>query len=212
MRKRQFVALVLLLAANSFPAAASGPDLTQDGGGFVEISSKIAMNAMIWAAKSGKTKPLVVEHELKDVTPEMITWWWDNIQDTERYKLWHPKDHIAFEWVVTPTQGHVGAIQKATEKIGGMPMTFLIRWEDPKSVKTEYQNVLAASIISDDGNVIMRFSHEYEATPYGVHMRSTFHVPGRVSWIIRSGLRKHNIEEMARFSEFLPDLYLKNTN
>lgn len=210
MRIERFFTLVMLLAPISFPAAAGGPDHTQVGR-FVKISSSIALKAMTWAAKSGKTKAVVAEHELKGVTPEMITWWWDNIEDTERYKLWHPKDHIAFEWVVPPSAGHVGAIQKATEKVGGIPMALLIRWEDPKSVKTEYQNVLAASIISDDGDVIMCFSHEYEAAPYGVRMRSTFHVPSRVSWIIGSGLRKHNIEEMARFSEFLPDLYRQNT-
>ncbi len=206
MRNRQFIALVLFLALGFFPAYAGGPGGAK-GGGLLKVTSTIAMKAMALAARSGKTKPVIVEHELKDVTPEMITWWWDNIRDTERYKLWHPQDHIAFEWVVPPDRGHVGAVQKASEKIGGVPMTFLIRWEDPKSLAGSYQFVLAASIISDDGDVIMRFSHEYEAAPYGARMRSTFHVPSGVYWIIHKGLRKHNIEEMARFSEFLPDLY-----
>ena len=165
---------------------------------------------MEWAAKSGKTRPVVVEHEIRDVTPEMTTWWWDNIEDTERYKLWHPKDHIAFEWIVPPSDGHVGAIQKATESIGGIPMALLIRWEDPKSVEKEYQYVLAASIISDDGAVLLRFSHEYESATYGTRMKSTFYIPKGIAWVVRNGLRKHNIEEMANFREFLPDLYRKN--
>ncbi|MFX0049437.1 MAG: DAPG hydrolase family protein, partial [Candidatus Hermodarchaeota archaeon] len=45
----------------------------------------------------GKTIDLVVDHELPGVTPEMIDWWWDNIDSSERYKLWHPDDHKSFE-------------------------------------------------------------------------------------------------------------------
>jgi hypothetical protein len=41
---------------------------------------------------------LVVRHELRGVTPEMIDWWWDNIDTTERYRMWHPDSHLTFEW------------------------------------------------------------------------------------------------------------------
>jgi hypothetical protein len=27
----------------------------------------------------GKPKPLVMEHELRGVAPEMLDWWWDNM-------------------------------------------------------------------------------------------------------------------------------------
>jgi hypothetical protein len=59
-------------------------------------SNKI-MEQIIKMSK-GKTIDLVVDHSLLGVTPEMIDWWWDNIDTTERYKLWHPKDHQSFEW------------------------------------------------------------------------------------------------------------------
>ncbi|GAG87536.1 unnamed protein product, partial [marine sediment metagenome] len=36
----------------------------------------------------GKTIDLVIDHTLCGVTPVMIDWWWDNIDTTERYKLW----------------------------------------------------------------------------------------------------------------------------
>ncbi|MFX1306436.1 MAG: DAPG hydrolase family protein, partial [Promethearchaeota archaeon] len=39
------------------------------------------------------TIDLIVVHELSGVTPEMIDWWWDHIDNSERYRLWHPKDH-----------------------------------------------------------------------------------------------------------------------
>jgi hypothetical protein len=44
----------------------------------------------IFKRSRGKTMDLVVDHILLGVTPEMIVWLWDNIDSTERYKLWHP--------------------------------------------------------------------------------------------------------------------------
>jgi hypothetical protein len=57
----------------------------------------------------GQTVALVMEHDLPGVTPEMIDWWWDNIEN-ESYKLWHPKEHHTFEWQIPPWKvGHVGS-------------------------------------------------------------------------------------------------------
>ncbi len=62
---------------------------------------------------------IVVEHELNNVTPEMIDWWWDNIDNSERYKLWHPEEHVDFKWLVDPkVHGHVGAISASIESAG----------------------------------------------------------------------------------------------
>ena len=209
MKNTQLIMAMIFLTIFAFPVAA-GEAETSSQKRFTDISSSVAMKVMERASKSGKTVPVVVDHELEGVTPEMITWWWDNIDNTERYKLWHPKDHIAFEWVDPPTQGHVGTIQKATEKIGGIPMALLIRWEDPKTVDTDFEHVLAASIVTEDGMAIMHFSHEYEATDTGSRMRSTFHVPKSLYPIMGKGIRKHNVEEMSTFPEFLPDLYREN--
>ncbi|MEM2125719.1 MAG: hypothetical protein QXQ53_04910, partial [Candidatus Methanosuratincola sp.] len=49
--------------------------------------------------------------------------------------------------------------------------------------------------------------HEYEATPDGTRMRSTFILPALVPAELLEALRKHNIGEMAQFSVFLPELY-----
>lgn len=171
------------------------------------LQQLIAKKVLEWASRSGEISPVVNEHELHGVSPEMITWWWDNIDCSERYKLWHPKDHLAFEWIVPPSEGHVGTIQLATEKIGGVPMALKIRWEDPRAVNTEFQNILVASVLSDNGRVLIRFTHEYEERPYGTKMRSTFYLPKKVPWFVKRGLKKHNIEEMANFPLFLPALY-----
>jgi len=81
-----------------------------------------------------ETKALVIEHELHDVTPEMIDWWWDNM-DNDTYQLWHPEDHLALEWQIPPDKvGHAGAIHMACEKISDVSAQILrIRWEEPES-------------------------------------------------------------------------------
>jgi DAPG hydrolase PhiG domain len=208
MKKRKLITVFLLLSSAFFMVAANNSE-RKSYGLIDKISQSVAMKIMERASKNDKTNDVVVDHELHGVTPEMITWWWDNIENTERYKLWHPEDHIAFEWIVPPCKGHIGTIQKATEKIGGVPLALSIRWDDPKSVETEFDNILVASIITDDGKLLMRFQHEYESAPYGTRMRSTFHVKKGIPWFIRKGLRKHNIEEMGNFKNFLPDLYQK---
>ena len=65
----------------------------------------------------GKTIDLVVDHILPGVTPEMIDWWWDNINTTERYKLWHPEDHKSFQWEISPKDGHIGAIHSEAQDL-----------------------------------------------------------------------------------------------
>jgi len=54
---------------------------------------KSAPNDVYRELLKGKTIALVMDHELRGVTPEMIDWWWDNV-DNESYKMWQPDDHI----------------------------------------------------------------------------------------------------------------------
>ena len=164
----------------------------------------------------GKTVALVVEHELHSVTPEMIDWWWDNM-DNDTYRLWHPQDHLALEWQIPPLQaGHAGAISMACEKISDVPAQILrIRWEEPKAapITTIYSHVNVGSILGPGPEDIPLgcIVHEYEETSYGTRMRSTFAFPAGVPPEFLDSLRKHNIVEMGRFPEFLPQLYRQKT-
>jgi len=154
-------------------------------------------------------KHAVIEnHELKGVTPEMVDWWWGHIDNTERYKLWHPKDHVSFKWLVPPRpESYISAIQLVEEYLGGKLVTVRIRWEDPKDVPAEYSHVLVAGILTEKGELIRPFKHEYEEAPYGTRMRSTFPMtPDTPKWRAE-GLPIHNREEMNRLPEFLPQLY-----
>lgn len=177
-----------------------------------EFESNEIMVQILKSSK-GKTIDLVVEHELYGVTPEMIDWWWDNINTSERYKLWHPKDHKSFEWEVSPKKGHIGAIQRIVENIG-FPTMLRIRWEDPKQspIPIEYNHALVGSTLDHNDKPISWLLHEYEPIENGTKLRTTFRLPAKVPKPFLEALRKHNIEEINEFTNFLPKLYEKNKN
>lgn len=156
-----------------------------------------------------KTRELVVHHELEGVTPEMIDWWWDNIDTTERYGMWNPEFHLSFEWETTEDSGHIGKTHRVTEIIGDLEMTLRIRWVEPDSISVEriYGHANAGSVLDDDDNPISWVLHEYEAMGSGTKMRSTFILPAEAPALFIEGLREHNEQEMGRFPSFLPELY-----
>lgn len=156
----------------------------------------------------GETRDLVIDHELPGVTPEMIDWWWDNIDSLERYRDWHPRSHMAFEWV-SEGEGHVGRTHKVTERIGLFPSTLRIRWEEPDSVTIPrvYEHVNVGSILSKENEPISWVMHQYEPMTGGTRMRSTFRLPAKTPGFFIKALKKHNIEEMWQFPLFLPALY-----
>jgi hypothetical protein len=157
---------------------------------------------------------LVVHHELRGVTPVMIDWWWDNIDTTERYRMWHPESHLTFEWEGERGCEHIGKVHRVTELVGDTTIELRIRWEDPENIPIEriYSHVNAASILNDKDEPISWALHEYEAADWGTKMRSTFRLPEELPEGFIEGLRKHNMEERAQFQVFLPDLYKEHRN
>ncbi len=92
------------------------------------------------------------------------------------------------------------------ERIAGIPMNILIRWENPGSVTHEYEHVLAASGKIGD-NKRFYIKHEYEAGENGLKLHSTFSLPSRLPDFFFEGLGKHCQEEFQYLSGFLPELY-----
>jgi len=171
-------------------------------------------NEVYKSLMENETKTLEVDHELRGVTPEMIDWWWDHM-DNNSYRLWHPEDHIALEWQIPPGRvGHVGAIHMACERISDVAAQILrIRWEAAASapIPTTYSHVNVGSPLGPgpDDVPMSCVVHEYEAAPFGTKMRSTFILPAFLPDEFIRHLRKHNIAEMGQFTEFLPELYNK---
>ncbi len=186
-------------------------------GGLIYVSKnakKIESNELmdqIFKRSKGKAIDLVVDYELPTVTPEMIDWWWDNIDSSVRYQLWHPEDHKSFEWEVSPKKGHVGAIQRIVENIG-LPTMLRIRWEDPSSspIPIEYSHALLGNRLNREDKPMSWLLHEYEQIENRTKLRTTFRLPAKTPKSFIEALRKHNIEEISQFTNFLPKLYEEN--
>jgi hypothetical protein len=163
-----------------------------------------------------KAKPgwIVIDDEIPYVTPDMLDWWWVNME--KGYQVWYPGEHESFEWLVPPsTDTHIGAIQIA----GEFGQKIHIGWMDPNKAPQEIKDwltfphvLLCASLDPNTRKPRMYFSHQYESTSYGTHMRSTFHglgelppearLPGREKLIV-----EHQHGEVGTFKDFLPELY-----
>jgi hypothetical protein len=153
----------------------------------------------------------VVDHKIRGVTPEMIDWWWDNME--KGYPLWCPKEHKSFVWQIAPaTNGHVGAIQIAEESISfGPVMKIPIRWahtDEVPDLPIIYEHILVSSTPTPEGKYSGRFlTHQYEATSYGTRMRSISRSPGPRPAGSGEAWARHNKAEVGTFPDFLPQLY-----
>lgn len=179
-----------------------------------EITAR-AFNIVLYSIarwSKGETVDITIDHELRGVTPEMLDWWWLNMGDTKRYRLWHPKDHISAQWEISPEEDPFHATQLALEKIGGLPALLRIRLEDPGSILTTqtYSKAMAGCVLDGKDNPVTWIVHEYEPMPGGTRMRSTFRLPAKAPRFFREQLRKHCKEEMAQFPVFLPQLYMES--
>lgn len=181
-----------------------------------EAIARINGRVTNFVAKLSKseTKDLVVNHEIPGVTPEMIDAWWFIMSETETYKLWHPKDHFWARLEIKEEDGKTTFIQHVLENIGGIPSLLHIRAEDPNSITIpkEYSHVFAGSSLNESGIPYAWIVHQYEEMPGGTKMRSTFRIPAKAPGFFVSALRRHNIEEMAQYSNFLPKLYKEIIN
>ena len=178
---------------------------------------------------------IVVDHIIPGVTVEMLDWWWVNME--KGYELWCPDEHKGFKWEIKPPlNGHIGAVQIATESIDyGPVMNLRIEWVDPNIGTQEqkdfwtYEHLLTAGTTGAQPGITPRvmLSHQWEAIPGGCKMRSCMHgaptpPPGSVPAPPEAGAklqhpsgksstgggwRTHNIAEVSTFKAFLPALW-----
>lgn len=166
---------------------------------------------------------LTIVQEIKGIDSQMLSWWWDHIGNTARYRLWQPIDHVSFEWTVPPNspdlQYDVGAVQKAKEYIGKHTMTLNITGADPKAIAPPADIIdpayfyartdltLLAGILPSNALV-----HQWRpnAGGDGVILTSTF-VNTALALIINptfnDDLGSHALREFQMLPYFLPRLY-----
>jgi hypothetical protein len=122
---------------------------------------------------------IVVDHIIPGVTPEMLDWWWVNME--KGYELWCPGGHKGFKWeVAPPLGGHIGAIQIARESIDfGPVMDMRIEWVDPNIGTPEHKDLWTYERLLTTGSTgaqtgtkaWVSLSHQWEAIPGGCKLR-----------------------------------------
>jgi hypothetical protein len=170
-----------------------------------------------------------IEHDLvRGVTPAMLVWWFQH-QDGDmllggrrvsRYRVWHPRDHIAIAYARRNADGSVGvgSVIHLTEMLGANPDYLVDVWSEITKLDEEG----FAHRPRLHGLPIVRMDYRFAPTPAGTLYRNSLTVgvqawPGRlVNPLIRRYLFKpargrawikHNIEEVGNFESFLPQLY-----
>jgi DAPG hydrolase PhiG domain len=166
---------------------------------------------------------LTIVQEIRGIDAQMLSWWWDHIGNTARYRLWQPVDHVSFEWTIPPNspdlQYDIGAVQKAKEYIGKTALTLNIKGADPQVTPppvpltdpayfyASTNLTLLASVLPDNALV-----HQWHpnAAGDGLILTSTF-VNTALALVINptffDDLGSHALREFQMLPYFLPRLY-----
>lgn len=170
-----------------------------------------------------------IEHEVvRAVTPRMLVWWFKHLEGElthhgkrlNRYRVWHPRDHVAIEYSRRNPDGSigVGCVIHLTEMLGGNP-NYLVDVHT-EIVKLDEQGFAHRPRIH--GFKLARMDYEFEEVANGTLYRNSLTVgaTGIMGKLVNRLLRgflfdeargrawiKHNIEEVGNFESFLPALY-----
>ena len=172
-----------------------------------------------------------IEHDvIRNVTPEMLVWWFGHLEgDVEiggakynRYRVWHPRDHVSLEYVKRNPDGSVGvgSVIHLVEMLDAQPKYLVdVYTEITKLDETGYRHTPRVH-----GLKVAVMTYEFERVPEGTLYHNNIMVGARglLGKLINPFIRrfvfdeangrawiKHNIEEVGNFEFFLPDLYQK---
>lgn len=174
---------------------------------------------------------LTIEHDIiRDVTPEMLEWWFRHIGDImeyqgrryDRYLVWHPLDHIRWELAEgDPGSVGVGSRFRIVEAFG-RDLRYLI--DSTETVeKLDHTGIRLTRTIL--GSQVLRLEHWFQGGPGGTRYFSEMVLgsdspfgkmifnplvrprlfPNDMGW----AWLKHNVEEVGNFERFLPRLYAR---
>lgn len=175
---------------------------------------------------------LTIDHApLSDVRPDMLRWWFEGVHLPmpyaggvwPRYRVWHPRDHVALLKPRLARDGRVGegAHFRIVEAFG--------RDERFRVDSVEYVEKLddtGIRLVKFVGGVrVFSLEHWFTAVPGGTRYESQMLV-GASSPAVRSALNgwltrrvfpeamgrawlRHNVEEVGNFEFFLPELWAR---
>jgi hypothetical protein len=176
---------------------------------------------------------------MRGVTGGMIDWWFSWLSHTDKYKMWHPRDHVYAEWAAPPSgEGYIGGHHLVKEYIGGALQSLNISFKDPgiyfgpnwraEFDKTNHSTAVVGKVSFYDfdkkeSTPVGHLLHLIHDEPDGVRMRSRFWLgdlgftadtplgESLVPQFLTRGLQKHASEEMAILATILPKLWRENS-
>ncbi len=174
---------------------------------------------------------LSAQHQyfLPGVTPEMLDWWWANME--KGYYLWAPGSHKRFNWVRAPWEyGFLNSAHMISESVGeGMPVfggsgVQIDRLDLSWFPFTEaLEHVICEGIFNGKGEFVDATIHMWQAAPGGcVHIDAAVANPGITeppafllemlaadpeAKPVPPSATDHGEYEASRWPVFLPKLY-----
>jgi len=178
----------------------------------------------------GRLRCSIVHEVLRDVTPEMIVWWFKHMEgDVEiegqripRYRAWHPIDHVRVRYPRLADDGSnmgPGSQIHIQECFGGEPRFRVDVVDDVLRLDVGgFVHVHRRA-----GLEVARMEYTFERVPGGTRYRNSLCV-GTQAPIVRYPINRllrprlmpdamcrrwlrHNVEEVGNFEFFLPALY-----
>ncbi len=175
-----------------------------------------------------------IRHEaVRGVTPRMLVWWFSHLegdiviagQRINRYRAWHPYDHVHASYVRRRPDGSIGpgAAIRLREYLGANP-------------RYDVDTITDIEKLDEDGYIhnprlfgfagLVRMEYRFERVREGTMYENRLLLGGTRGWRRRAtplierfgfdrahGLAwlRHNIEEVGAFEHFLPGLYHQET-
>jgi hypothetical protein len=175
-----------------------------------------------------------IRHDiLKGVTPRMLAWWFAHLegdievagQRINRYRAWHPYDHVHASYARRLPDGTVGpgAQIRLREYLGANPAYDVDTVSDIE--KLDEEGFIHNPRLHGIGGLV-RMEYRFTPVPQGTLYENRLLVGGVAGWrravtplIQRFGFDharglawlRHNIEEVGLFEHFLPGLYRQET-
>jgi hypothetical protein len=175
-----------------------------------------------------------IRHDvLKGVTPTMLAWWFSHLegdvviagQRINRYRAWHPYDHVHASYARRLPDGSVGpgAAIRLREYLGANPAYEVNTVTDIEKLDEEgfIHNPRVHGISG-----LVRMEYEFQAVPEGTLFQNRLIIGGAAGWrrLVSPAVQKfafnhargvawlrHNIEEVGLLEQFLPGLYRQET-
>jgi hypothetical protein len=173
---------------------------------------------------------LRIRHDLlKGLSPEMVAWWFRNIggemdldgRRLNKYRVWHPFDHIFWQLVQPGPDGRAsaGAKFRIVEAFGRNPECYI----DIIDTVTRLDSTGFTGVSYAFGQQISNLNHDFTAVDGGTQYVSTLTIGstlplfGRIlNRLIRRAVfseamgrawLKHNVEEVGVLEHIIPRIY-----